>query len=45
MQRDQFEPAIKPVGLTLQDILAALALTAAGLILTPVVGLFVLLVD
>jgi hypothetical protein len=45
MQLDQFDPAIQPGSFTVRDLLATLALTAVGLMLTPVVGLFVLLVD
>ncbi|NVN87035.1 MAG: hypothetical protein HXX15_13220 [Rhodopseudomonas sp.] len=45
MELTQVEPAIKPDTLTVHDILASLALTAVGLLLTPVVGFFVLLVD
>jgi hypothetical protein len=45
MQLDQFDPAIPSGRLTIRDLLATLAITAVGLMLTPVVGLFVLLVD
>jgi hypothetical protein len=45
MQHDKFHPAIQPGSFTMRDLVATLALTAVGLMLTPVVGLFVLLVD
>jgi hypothetical protein len=45
MQLDQFDPAIPSGSITMRDLMASLALTAVGLMLTPVVGFFVLLVD
>jgi hypothetical protein len=45
MQLNRFDPAIQPGSLTMRDLVASLTLTAVGLMLTPVVGFFVLLVD
>jgi len=45
MALTESEPAIRPAALTGSDIVAALALTALGLVLSPVVGFLVLLVD
>jgi hypothetical protein len=45
MQLKDFDPAIRPGALTMRDLMATLALTAIGLMLSPVVGFLVLMVD
>lgn len=45
MQLVRYCAANLPGRLTAQDLLASLALTAVGLMLTPVIGFFVLLVN
>jgi hypothetical protein len=45
MKIEQTHPAIKPGKLTARDLMASLALAALGLVLAPVLGVFVLLVN